>query len=58
MYVGQVQELLSTNIMLSYMLKHNIFVDARLNYRKITGSDNLFFTLGLRMNCSAKAFDY
>jgi hypothetical protein len=57
-YVGQVQELLSTNIMLSYMLKHNIFVDARLNYRKITGSDNLFFTLGLRMNCSAKAFDY
>jgi hypothetical protein len=58
MYVGQVQELFSTNIMISYMLKHNIFVDARLNYRKITGSDNLFFTLGLRMNCSAKAFDY
>lgn len=58
MYVGKVQQLMSVNAMFSYMIRHNIFADLRLNYRKITGSDNLFFTVGLRMNCSAKAFDY
>lgn len=58
MYVGKVQEMMTANLTLSYMLKHNIFADLRLNYRKVTDSDNLFLTVGLRMNCSTKAFDY
>lgn len=58
MYVGQVTELLSANATFSYQIKTGIFADATINYRKITGSDNLFFSLGLRVNSHIKRFDY
>lgn len=58
MYVGKVTELLSANATLSFQIKTGIFADASLNYRKITGSDNLFFSLGLRINSHIKRFDY
>lgn len=58
MYVGKPVELLSINAMLSYRIKTDIWIDARLNYRKVTGPDNLFFSVGARMNCSVKRYDY
>lgn len=58
MFVGDVQELLSYNLMLSYMIRSEIYVDARFNYRSMGESSNTYFSLGLRMNCSSRKFDY
>ncbi len=58
MYVGKEVQLLTANLALSYMIKHNIFFDFRLNYRKITGGSNTTLGVGLRINCDMKAYDY
>jgi hypothetical protein len=58
MFMGKAQDLLIGELMLSYMLRHNLFIYARINNRTFGKSSNMFYTLGLRMNCSVKKFDY
>lgn len=48
----------------SYMIKHNIFIDAHITYRKQESTavaynqNNTLFTLGIRMNMAKKSFDW
>jgi hypothetical protein len=58
MFMGKPQNLMIAEVMLSYMPKHNLFIDARINYRAFGASSNIFYSLGLRLNCSARALDY
>ncbi|MDP2175771.1 MAG: hypothetical protein Q8K70_07675 [Bacteroidota bacterium] len=58
MYMGQKTPMFISELMVSYMLKHNLMLDLRVNYRKQSNSDNMFLTLGMRLNTSIKKFDY
>ena len=58
MFMGKTQELMIAECMLSYMVKHNLFIDARANYRSYGASSVMFISLGLRLNCQARKFDY
>ena len=58
MFSGKRSTLLVYNLMLSYALRYNLFADARLNIRRTEGGNNLFFSVGLRMNTSVRKFDY
>lgn len=59
---GVSNELLSTEIRMSYLFVHNLFVDAIYSYRtqknEILGEQNsAFFTLGLRYNLPYKSYN-
>lgn len=59
MFMGQTINLATLDLQLSYQWKQNIFIDARMNIRRVTGNgDNLFFSLGFRANADLKRFDY
>jgi hypothetical protein len=58
MYMGQKNNQFISDWTVSYMLKHNLMIDLRFNYRKQNQSDNLFLSLGLRFNAINKKFDY
>lgn len=58
MFIGRKTDFLICDVGISYMFRYNLFVDARLNYRKAGNSDNLFFSLGLRLNSTQRKFDY
>ncbi len=58
MFMGKAQDLLIGELMISFMARHNLFIDARMNYRSFGNSSNVFYTLGLRLNSAARKFDY
>jgi hypothetical protein len=55
MFQGQAETIRSLQISLSYMLRHNLFIDARMIRR--SGHEQ-FFTLGLRLNAEARNYQY
>ncbi len=58
MYMGKRSDLFLYDLSISYMPRYNWFVDARINYRQFAGNNNLFFSLGLRINADLRKFDY
>lgn len=58
MFMGKKVHLSTLDLSISYMIKYNLFIDARLNLRQLDDSKNLFFSLGFRMNTNLKKFDY
>lgn len=60
---GQITKVLFIDGMASYMLKHNIFIDAGLTYRysnsaiKELISERLFLNFGVRFNIARREFD-
>jgi hypothetical protein len=58
MFMGRMQDLAIAELMVSYMLRHNLFIDARINTRTFGSSSNMFYSLGLRLNCQARKLDY
>jgi hypothetical protein len=58
MYMGQKSTMFISELMVSYMLKHNLMLDLRVNYRKQNQSENLFVSVGMRLNANIKKFDY
>jgi hypothetical protein len=55
MFQGQAQSIRSIQLSLSYMLRHNLFIDARIIRR--SGHEQ-FFTMGLRLNAEARNYQY
>ena len=55
MFQGQAKSIRSIQLSLSYMLRHNLFIDARIIRR--SGHEQ-FFTLGLRLNAEARNYQY
>lgn len=58
MFMGKPQDLMIAELMVSYMPWHNVFVDARVNYRSLGNTSNMMYSLGLRMNCNPRKQDY
>lgn len=58
MYMGKHSDLFLYDLCISYMPRYNWFIDARINYRQFAGNNNLFFSLGLRLNANLRKFDY
>ncbi len=58
MYIGNKQSLMIAELMVSYMFKHNLFIDLRYNYRANGSSNNSFYGMGLRLNCNARAYNF
>ncbi|MES2379483.1 MAG: hypothetical protein V4538_00475 [Bacteroidota bacterium] len=60
---GQLTKVLYIDFMSSYMIKHNLFIDAGVTYRYSNSaiaayqSENTYFTLGIRLNITRKEFD-
>ena len=60
---GQLTKVLYIDFMSSYMIKHNLFIDAGVTYRYSNSaiaayqSENTWFTLGVRLNITRKEFD-
>lgn len=55
MFQGEAESIRNINLSFSYMLCHNLFLDARMIRR--SGNDN-FFTLGIRLNAEARSYAY
>jgi hypothetical protein len=58
MFMGQKTKMKIMELNISYKLKHNLLIDARINYRQINESNQLFYTLGIRINNCLRAFNY
>lgn len=58
MFMGNKRSLMVYNLQLSYMLRYNLFLDTRVNYRKYGDAQNLFFSLGIRLNAESRRLDY
>lgn len=58
MFMGNMQNLLIAEILISYMVKHNLFIDLRYNYRKLGQQNNSFYGLGLRLNCNVRQANF
>ena len=64
MYQGYtVQRISNVQLLLSYMLRHNLFLDARLILRsaihdnaKVVNTKERYFTLGVRMNIEPRNY--
>lgn len=60
---GQITKVLYIDAMASFMLKHNLFIDAGFTYRysnsalKTLISENMFFNFGVRFNMARREFD-
>jgi hypothetical protein len=60
---GQLTKVLFIDFMVSYMLKHNLFIDGGLTYRycnsELTAlkSENTFLNLGIRVNMARREYD-
>lgn len=61
---GVKQEIINAELLATYMIKHNLFVDAHYNYRSIGTSDNSeahashMIGMSLRWNAWRKSFDF
>lgn len=55
MFQGQAETIRHIQLSLSYMLRHNLFLDARVIRR--SGSES-FFTLGFRLNAEPRNYQY
>ena len=58
MFMGQKTKMKIMELNISYKLKHNLLIDARINYRQINESNQLFYTLGIRINNCLRPFNY
>jgi len=58
MFMGKKTNLKIIELNVSYMLKHNVFIDGRINYRQINQTHQLFYTLGIRINNCLRPFNY
>lgn len=65
-FIGQgvATNLLTGELIGSYMVKHNLFLDLRAGFRKITSvlavyeMNTLYFTLGIRLNINDRQYDF
>jgi len=55
MFQGRAETVRNIQVSLSYMLRHNLFLDARVIRR--SGNEQ-FFTLGFRLNAEARNYQY
>jgi len=61
---GVLTNLYFAELLLTYMPKHNLFIDARLGYRETTSSLPVFasntrwFSLGVRLNIAQRFYDF
>ncbi len=54
MFIGNSQNLIIADFSAAYMLKHNLFIDLGINYRKQGKQENRMLTFGLRLNYNQK----
>ncbi len=58
MFMGHTQNLVIAELMVSYMFKHNLFIDVRCNYRSSGSFNNSFYGMGLRLNCNVRQSNF
>ncbi len=58
MLMGDKRNRLITELSLSYMLKHNLWIDARFNFQINNSKQMSFYQLGVRLNADLKQFNY
>ena len=58
MFMGNTQNLIIGEVLISYMLKHNLFIDLRYNYRSAGSQNNSFYGLGMRLNCNVRQANF
>jgi len=56
--MGKRTSLMINDLMVSYMYKHNLFLDLRINHRKENTISNIFVSLGLRLNANYRQYDF
>jgi len=58
MFMGNTQNLIIGEVLISYMLKHNLFIDLRYNYRSAGTQNNSFYGFGMRLNCNVRQANF
>lgn len=58
MFMGKSENLMLYEVLVSYMVMHNTFIDLRYNYRSFGKENNSFYGIGLRMNCNLRQYNF